>query len=134
MVPPHLPLLHDLPPMTSDDSVACDGDEKPKSMRIVHINTYDITGGAARATFLLHKGLQKLGHESLMYVLARNSDDPSVVQYVPSRRLDIRAKRFLRKKIIDRTWPRPDFFEGREFFSDNRTRYGADVVAQMPAC
>ena len=69
-----------------------------------------------------------------MYVLARNSDDPSVVQYVPSRRLDVRAKRFLRKRYIDRTWPRPDFFRGREFFSDNRTRYGADLVAQMPAC
>jgi len=110
------------------------GDGTPTPLRIVHVNTYDIAGGAARATFRLHKGLQKLGHESLMYVLARNSDDPSVVQYVPSRRLDVRAKRFLRKRYIDRTWPRPDFFRGREFFSDNRTRYGADLVAQMPAC
>ncbi len=103
-------------------------------MRIVHVNTNDIAGGAARATYRLHKGLQKLGHESLMYVLARNSDDPSVVQYVSSRRLDIRAKRFLRKKYIERTWAPPDFFEGREFFSDSRTRFGVDLIAQMPAC
>ena len=133
MVPPHLPVLDDLRPITQRDSVAF-GNEKPKSMRIVHVNTNDITGGAARATYRLHQGLQRLGHESLMYVLARKSDDPSVLQYVPSRRPDIWAKRFLRKKYIDRTWASPDFFKGREFFSDSRTRFGVDLIAQMPAC
>ncbi|MGI8965931.1 MAG: glycosyltransferase, partial [Limisphaerales bacterium] len=49
-------------------------------MRVVHINTYDIQGGAARSAYGLHKALQALGHES--WLLARNniSEDASVIK------------------------------------------------------
>lgn len=33
-------------------------------MKICHINTYDVTGGAARAAHRLHTGLRMLGHDS----------------------------------------------------------------------
>ena len=42
-------------------------------MRILHLSTADIGGGAARAAFRLHTGLQRLGHQSQMLVLKRTS-------------------------------------------------------------
>ncbi|ADN02512.1 glycosyl transferase, group 1 [Spirochaeta thermophila DSM 6192] len=48
-------------------------------MRILHINTNDIFGGAARAAYRLHKGLQKVGVESWMLVQRKMGDDLSVL-------------------------------------------------------
>src|ERR1035437_8619667 len=47
-------------------------------MRVVHISTTDITGGAARAAFRLHKALLAAGEESTMLVLGKSSDLDSV--------------------------------------------------------
>jgi hypothetical protein len=47
-------------------------------MRIVHVAESDVAGGAAVAARRLHKGLQKLGHESLMVGESRSTGDPSV--------------------------------------------------------
>lgn len=43
------------------------------------ISTFDIEGGAARAAFRLHKGLQKIGIHSTMLVQQKSSDEPSVI-------------------------------------------------------
>jgi glycosyltransferase involved in cell wall biosynthesis len=48
-------------------------------MRVVHLSTYDIQGGAARASYRLHRGLQMTGIESFMVVQSQTSDDPSVI-------------------------------------------------------
>ncbi len=48
-------------------------------MRVVHLSTYDIQGGAARASYRLHGGLLKSGIESYMVVQSQMSDDPSVI-------------------------------------------------------
>ena len=37
-------------------------------MKILHLNTYDISGGAARAAYRIHKGLQVVGMDSKMLV------------------------------------------------------------------
>lgn len=37
-------------------------------MKILHVNTHDISGGAARAAYRIHKGLQKTGMDSKMLV------------------------------------------------------------------
>ena len=47
-------------------------------MRIVHISTTDITGGAARAAFRLHKALLAAGEESTMLVNCKKSAMDSV--------------------------------------------------------
>lgn len=47
-------------------------------MKILIINTYDINGGAARAAYRLHEGLQKFGIESKMIVQKKFSFDKSV--------------------------------------------------------
>ncbi|MDQ6630702.1 MAG: glycosyltransferase [Verrucomicrobiota bacterium] len=49
-------------------------------MRVVHINTYDIQGGAARSAYGLHKALQTLGHESSLLTRHKVSEDPSVIK------------------------------------------------------
>ena len=48
-------------------------------MRILHLNTHDIQGGAARAASRLHKGLREMGSDSLMLVQCKKSDDPTVI-------------------------------------------------------
>lgn len=48
-------------------------------MRPLNLNTYDISGGAARAAFRLHKGLQKLDVDSRMLVQFKDGDDYKVI-------------------------------------------------------
>jgi len=49
-------------------------------VNILHLNFYDTEGGAARAAYRLHSGLQERGLESRMLVLRKSSDDPSVTR------------------------------------------------------
>ena len=48
-------------------------------MKVLHLNTYDIVGGAARAAYRLHQGLQQIGVQSQMLVQTKTSDDYSVI-------------------------------------------------------
>jgi glycosyltransferase involved in cell wall biosynthesis len=103
-------------------------------VRIVHINTYDLVGGAARAAYRLHDGLLRLGEKSQMFVLEKVGDDASVIQYRPSQATASRLVRVLRRKILARalnkyrlTAPR-----GPGFFTDDRTIYGGDPWQYMP--
>ncbi len=48
-------------------------------MKILHVNTSDISGGAARAAYRIHKGLQGIGIESEMLVQSKSSDDKTVI-------------------------------------------------------
>lgn len=51
-----------------------------KIMNIVHLNTYDIAGGAARAAYRLHYSLLSLNQNSLMVVQKKDSDDETVIE------------------------------------------------------
>ena len=46
--------------------------------RVIHVNTSDRHGGAARAAYRLHLGLCKIGLDSMMYVQERKTANPSV--------------------------------------------------------
>jgi glycosyltransferase involved in cell wall biosynthesis len=48
-------------------------------MKILQINTSDIQGGAARAAYRIHKGLQTIGIQSQMLVQSKKSDDKSII-------------------------------------------------------
>ncbi len=48
-------------------------------MRILHINSSDIVGGAARGTYWLHRGLLGAGVDSRLMVALRQVDDPEVL-------------------------------------------------------
>lgn len=47
-------------------------------VKILHLSTWDVSGGASRATFCLHRGLQDLGVSSQMIVQHKSSSDASV--------------------------------------------------------
>jgi glycosyltransferase involved in cell wall biosynthesis len=47
-------------------------------MKIAHVNTYDLSGGAARAAYRLHRGLVEDGVESVMFVRDKSSADAAV--------------------------------------------------------
>ncbi len=49
-------------------------------MRILHINTTDITGGAGIAAFRLHNALRAAGVESFMLVQSKKSDNKFVIK------------------------------------------------------
>ncbi|MBN4003551.1 glycosyltransferase family 4 protein [Nostoc sp. LPT] len=48
-------------------------------MKILHISTHDISGGAARAAYRLHTGLQDIGLQSQMLVQEKYSNDKTVI-------------------------------------------------------
>jgi glycosyltransferase involved in cell wall biosynthesis len=48
-------------------------------MKIVALNETDIRGGAARASYRLHQGLQTLGVDSLLLVREKLTQDPTVI-------------------------------------------------------
>ncbi len=48
-------------------------------MNILHLSTQDIGGGAARAAYRLHRGLQNIGLNSQMLVQEKLSDDKTVI-------------------------------------------------------
>lgn len=48
-------------------------------MKSLLINTSDITGGAARAAYRIHKGLQEIGISSKMLVQSKTSDNKTVI-------------------------------------------------------
>lgn len=50
-------------------------------MKITHLSTFDIEGGAARAAYRLHEGLLKIGQESQVLSLYKTSSDNHVLEY-----------------------------------------------------
>ena len=48
-------------------------------MKILQISTYDISGGAARAAYRLHRGLCEIGQDCRMLVRHKESQDDTVV-------------------------------------------------------
>lgn len=48
-------------------------------MKIIHVSTNDISGGAARAAYRLHTGLRKVGVDSWVIVQSKKSDNDFVI-------------------------------------------------------
>jgi len=95
-------------------------------LKITHISTYDVSGGAARAAYLLHKGLNCIGQKSMMLVKRRKSNDLTVKLFNPSESFAGRVKRLLRrKKIIQDFMPYKYTIRKKnvELFSDDRTQF-----------
>lgn len=103
-------------------------------MRVVHVSTQDITGGAARAAFRLHTALLEAGVDSKMLVRNKASSLPSVVEYRPPG-LTARLRESIRFRYLysalDRYRPtRPAHVED---FDDDRTPH-IDALGSLPAC
>ncbi len=50
-------------------------------MRILHLNTFDIKGGAARAAYRIHKALNENCQDSKMLVVKKKSYDPDIKKF-----------------------------------------------------
>ena len=105
-------------------------------MRILHLSTDDVTGGAPRAAYRLHVGLRRLGCDSSMFVAQRKSNDPSVLDFTPPRDFLSRRLRRIRGKKIKRSIRRycrssDDVYE---LFTDDRSEHGSNVTEQLPLC
>lgn len=105
-------------------------------MKIVHVTTEDISGGAARAAHRLHTGLRKMGHDSSMLVANRRSKDPHVTAFDASMDWASRIRRRIRREQVKRDFARYAASRpaGFEIFSDDRSEFGNDVVKHLPPC
>ncbi|UFU11102.1 glycosyltransferase [Ideonella dechloratans] len=74
-----------------------------RDLKVLHINTTDLVGGAARAAFRLHEALLQCGVESRMLVLEKTSDDPAVLAPMsPWRRIWHQLKRGATARLMRR--------------------------------
>ncbi|MEX5217606.1 MAG: glycosyltransferase family 4 protein [Nitrospiraceae bacterium] len=107
------------------------------SLRVVHLSTFDVMGGAARAAYRLNAGLREAGVRSSMFVReARTKDDSVVVAFQPTRSVLGRVERRIRRIHIERRMRDSIRVKGKEFepFRVDRSEYGMDVVSQLPPC
>ena len=102
-------------------------------MKVLHIATSDITGGAARAAYRLHKGLLTKNVNSKMLVRNKRSDDPFVRQFHPSMDFKTRLFRRSRQENINKNYMRYDKKKpaGLEYFSDSRSLYNEPVLRHV---
>ncbi|MDW8403383.1 glycosyltransferase family 4 protein [Chloroflexus sp.] len=105
-------------------------------MRVVHLSTNDISGGAARAAYRLHRTLLAMGCQSTMVVANRRSADPTVQALKPPANPIVRWWQRWRGWQIRRAMQpyRKTRPAGLEPFSDDRSRYGSELVRALPPC
>lgn len=54
-------------------------------MKILHLNTNDLNGGAARAAYRLHTSLNTAGYDSYMLVMNKQSDERKIIKLKQSK-------------------------------------------------
>jgi glycosyltransferase involved in cell wall biosynthesis len=98
-------------------------------VKVTHLSTYDVTGGAAKAAYRLHGSLRGLGHESRMVVADKVSNDPTVIHFEPSLAVGTRVRRVLRRKYIEQTQKLLDRRPRTAgYFTDDRSQHGGDAL------
>jgi glycosyltransferase involved in cell wall biosynthesis len=105
-------------------------------MRVVHLSTSDLGGGAARAAFRVHTGLLRLGVDSKMLVLKRQSDQPSVLKMTWHTDPLTKIRRAIHSRQIARDFEpyKSAMPPSYELFSDDRSDAAYDLVREIPDC
>ena len=105
-------------------------------MRIVHVSTHDVWGGAAIAAHRLHSELLAIGEESTMLVLDRHAEGRGVLKFVPPRDFKSRLIRTVRRKSLAQELGRhaKSLPTDGELFSDDRSQHGQAPLRQIPYC
>ena len=106
------------------------------SMKILHLSTYDIAGGAGRAAYRLHTGLRQAGLLSSMFVREARTKDDSVITFEPTQKFWGRVGRRFRREEIRWNLSPSAGAENTQFepFRSDRSEYGGDVVSKLPMC
>ena len=100
----------------------------------MHINTNDISGGAARAAYRLHSTMVAQGLDSKMYVKHKKSDDATVLKFEPPTGFFDRLYRDIRENRISKEADeylanRP---HGFELFTNDKNVFGRQIFSQLP--
>ena len=103
-------------------------------MKVLHLSTSDLGGGAARAAYRVHQSCLDAGMDSRMLVHQRLSRDPSVTRFQASAKPMARAARAIRRKQIERAAPRQSDPAKHGPFSEDRSWLGSELLAGLPAC
>lgn len=106
-----------------------------RSVNVVHLSTYDIAGGAARAAHRLHVGLLRLGINSSMFVREARTKAPSIVRFEPTNTLLGKVERLIKRGQIQRELRSsvPKISDQLEPFRIDRSEYGTDLLSNLPA-
>ena len=110
------------------------GGPERRLLKVVHLSTHDIAGGAARAAHRLHSSLRQYGVDTSMLVREARTNDPSVIRFQPTTSLLGRLKRRFRREQIQRKLRSSIRESGDrlEPFRIDRSEYGADLVSHLP--
>jgi glycosyltransferase involved in cell wall biosynthesis len=100
-------------------------------MRIAHLSTYPLRGGAARAMLRLDEALFAAGIESSVYVRHCDRDEPRVFGFVPQPTWRSRWTRFWRTRKLARLQQRLKLRPGQEVFTPARAPYGAELANRL---
>lgn len=103
-------------------------------MKIVHLSTSEVGGGAARAAQRLHRGLLGVGVDSSMLVVERSSHDPRVVALtLPAGRRTRRPGLALPPPSLELRRALSHRPADGDFFSEDRSAFGPALRAVLPA-
>ncbi len=104
-------------------------------IRVVHLSTYDVLGGAGRAACRLHDGLRLAGASSRMIVAWKHGTDDSVLEIGPATGLT-RWRRAARRRLI--ALPMRCYQRTRpvdcELFSTDRSAFGRELAGLVGEC
>ena len=101
-------------------------------LRVTHLCTTAVRGGAARAAFRLHRALGPVGVASQMLVAQQFSADEGTLEYNPLRPAPAALGRIFFR--LGRRWHRPSFRRAGAFFTSDRTLAGHRLPRQLPPC
>lgn len=102
------------------------------TLTVVHLSTYDVAGGAARAAYRIHRGLRGAGIQSVMFVREARSRDASIVTFEPTRKLLGRLGRRFRRERMRRELQHCATADNVEPFRLDRSEYGTDLAVNLP--
>ena len=105
-------------------------------LKVVHVSRADARCGASRAAYRLHSGLGKHNIDSRMFVLDHGADDAEVKVFAPPTDTFSRLKRLISRTEIE--YDRWRNCSNRPIrasvFRDDRSKFGASLLAQLPPC
>src|SRR5687768_8242124 len=107
-----------------------DDRKEESTYKILHLTTHD-TGGAGRAAYRLHQNLKRAGHESVLAVLFKNSQNEDVIKVRPGFvfRVFSRLLKPFKKQQKIQALPEYHFYNEAERDTNFNTR---DLLNQIP--
>lgn len=100
-------------------------------LKILHLSTYDVVGGAAKAAMRLHLGLLGVGADSEMRVRFQGGRFPRTSMLPVSKGIYSRVRRQIRLRTIYRPWERRtrELRDGAEVHLHPFSWYDRDIAA-----